>query len=54
MTSTSTSASKPLNEDIRRVLIDYIHDLAILYSGDRSDTYNKKVARVRLLLEQVS
>lgn len=53
MTSTSTSASKPLGEDIRDVLIDYIADLAILYSGSTDDTYGKKVAHIRLLMERL-
>ena len=53
MISTSTSASKPLGEDIRDALIDYIEDLAILYSGSTDDTYSRKVARIRLLMERL-
>jgi hypothetical protein len=54
MISTSISVNKPLAEELREVLIDYIHDLAILYSGSMDDAYMKKVARVRLLLQEVS
>ena len=54
MTSTSTSENRwPLGEDIRDALIDYIEDLAILYSGSIDDTYSKKVARIRLLMERL-
>lgn len=53
MISTSISGGKSVKEELREVLIDYIHDLAILYSKSNDDMYTKKVARVRLLLQEV-
>jgi hypothetical protein len=53
MISTSISGGKSTKEELREVLIDYIHDLAILYSASKDDIYTKKVARVRLLLQEV-